>query len=145
MKSSNRCRQVLLVDRHSLMRGVVARWVNGCSGLEVCGGTGSMTRALQAVNKLHPDVVVSEIMQLPSLNFIRELHRRHPRLPILVFTVQDKAVYEVPALAAGARDYLMKEAGGDELVRRIRLLLCRGTPRSRGQGTPSPRLNPAAA
>ena len=118
-------KRVLLVDRHSFMRSVVARWVNASPGLEVCGMTGEKIRALQAVRELHPDVVVSEILRPRDLGFIRELHRRHPRLPILVFTMQDKTMYATQALDAGAQDYLMKEAGGDVLIRHIRTALRR--------------------
>ena len=146
-KPASRRKQVLLVDRHPLMRDIVARWVNRCDGLEVCGATGDVTRALQAVRQLRPDVVVSEIMRPYDFGFIRELHRRHPRVPILVFTIQDETVYAVHALEAGARGYLMKEAGGEKLIRCIRRLLRRHRPQpAAGQDSAwlSRRLQPFA-
>jgi DNA-binding NarL/FixJ family response regulator len=127
--------RVLLVDRHELMRRAAAGWINHCPELEVCGVAGGTAQAFRAVERLHPDVVVSEIMQPQSLGFIRELHQRQPGLPILVFSIQDKALYEAQAREAGASGYLMKRAGGDNLVQNICSVLRRrwhrlaGTPK----------------
>lgn len=118
-------KRVLLVDRHVLMRRAAAGWINHCSDLEVCGMVGIRAQALRAVVRLHPNLVVSEIMRPQDLGFIRELHRRHPRLAILVFSIQDEVVYGARARAAGARAYLTKAAGGTELVRSVRALLRR--------------------
>lgn len=118
-------RRVLIVDRHALMRHAAAGWINDGSGLEVCGMADGVTDAFCAVDQLHPDVVVSEIMHPQDLGFIRELHRQHPQLPILVFSMQDAVVYAARARAAGACGYLMKEAGGEALVRSVRAVLRR--------------------
>ena len=118
-------RTVFLVDRHGLMRRAAAGWINRCSGLTVCGMAGGMATAFRSINRLRPDVVVSEIMRPHDLGFIRELHRRHPRLPILVFSIQDAAGYAARAREAGASGYLMKAAGGDQLVRSIRTVVRR--------------------
>ena len=74
-------------------------------------------QAFRAVKRFHPDVVVSEIMQPHDLGFIRELHRREPGLRILVFSMREEAQYGAQARAAGASGYVMKEAGGENLVR----------------------------
>ncbi len=117
--------RIFLVDRHVLMRNAAAVWINHCSDLEVCGKTGSIAGAMRDVKRLRPDVVVSEIMQPHNLGFIRELHRRDPHLPVLVFSIRDKAEYGARARMAGACTYLMKDAGGNKLVRSIRAVLRR--------------------
>ncbi len=101
------------------MRQAAAGWINHCPRLEVCGTASGMAQALRAVQRLRPDVVVSEIMQPHDLNFIRELHRRQPGLRILVFSMRDEAEYGARAREAGASGYLMKQAGGKNLVRKI--------------------------
>jgi two-component system, NarL family, response regulator, fimbrial Z protein, FimZ len=116
-------RRILLVDPHRLMRRAAAEWIRRCPELEICGMTGAMAGAFRAVRRLRPDLVVSEILRPRDLGFVRELRRRYPRLPILVFSFGRHAVYRVRARAAGASEYLRKEAGGARLVRAIRALV----------------------
>ena len=126
---AGRRRRIFLVDRHTLMRRAAAGWINQCSELEVCGTAGRMANAFHAVRQLRPDLVVSEIMRPQDLGFIRELHRRHPGLPILVFSIQDPELFGARARRAGARGFLTKAAGGGQLVNRIRALLRNGSRR----------------
>jgi DNA-binding NarL/FixJ family response regulator len=133
-EQGRRRKSVLLVDRHALIRHAAASWINHCPGLEVCGLAGGRAQAFRAVKRFHPDVVVSEIMQPHDLGFIRELHRRERGLRILVFSMRDPAQYGAQARAAGASGYVMKAAGGENLIRNIRSVLRR---RSNGRaGTP---------
>jgi CheY-like chemotaxis protein len=126
-------KRILLVDRHALMRRAAAGWINRCPGLEVCGIASGPAQAFLAVEQLHPDVVVSEIMRTHGLGFIRELHRRQPRLPILVFSIHDEELYGSQARQAGASAYLMKAVGGHNLVQRICSVLRRRRNRAAGE------------
>jgi DNA-binding NarL/FixJ family response regulator len=62
-------------------------------------------------------------MRQHDLGFIRKLRRRHPRLPILVFSFRDEAWYAPKALEAGVRGYLMKGVNGTKLLTGIRSVL----------------------
>jgi hypothetical protein len=42
---------------------------------------------------------VSEIMRPRDMGFVRELHRWHPSLPILIFSIHDEAIYGAPPVA----------------------------------------------
>jgi len=120
---ATRRKRVFLVDRHALMRKAAADWINRCASLAVCGAAGGATSAFRALQRLRPDVVVSEILRPKDLGFVRELHRRYPRLPILVFSIQDGVVYGRRARLAGAKGYVAKAAGGDTLLASIRKVL----------------------
>lgn len=128
LDSRGRRRRLLLVDGHTLVRSASAEWINRACDLEVCGTTGSTAQAFHKIKRLHPDLVVCEIMKPRTLGFIKELHRQYPRLPILVFSIQDEVAYAIQAQAAGACGYLMKGADGEEFLRSIRAALRRRTP-----------------
>jgi DNA-binding NarL/FixJ family response regulator len=119
------CIRILLVDDHPLMREGAAQWIRRAPDLEVCGEVDSAAEAVTAVEKLKPDLVVTDI-SLPGRNgieLIKDLQVLHPEVPVLVLSMHDESLYAGRALRAGARGYLMKRAGGERLVQSIREVL----------------------
>ena len=118
-------RRVLLVDDHPLMCEGVAQWINREADLEVCGQAESAGEALQAIEKLRPDFVLTDIA-LPGRNgieLIKDIRVLRPDLPVLVLSMHEESFYAGRVLRAGARGYVMKRAGGDRVVRAIRDVL----------------------
>jgi DNA-binding NarL/FixJ family response regulator len=123
--SSTARRRILVVDDHPLMREGVARWIERAPDLEVCGEADNAAAGLALAGKLKPDLILIDI-SMPGrsgLDFIRDLHARHPDLPVLVLSMHDEALYAGRVLRAGARGYLMKGVGGSHVVRSIRDVL----------------------
>lgn len=108
------------MDEVTAVRVAVGNWINRFPDLQICGQAMSEKAAFKKVKTLRPGLVLTEVLRPRDLGFIRELHRRHPRLPILVFSQEDEDMYASRALAAGARGYLMKGVAGDRLVDGIR-------------------------
>ncbi len=118
-------KRVLLVEDHPLTREGLARWINCESDLEVCGEAASAPQAISLVEKLNPDLVVTDI-SLPAgngLELIKDLRSKHPDLLVLVLSMHDELAYAGRALRAGARGYIMKHAGGEGVVKAIREIL----------------------
>ncbi len=116
-----RCR-ILLADRHAVMRTAAAAWIRQSPDLAVCGVVRGLPLVEPAIRRWRPDAVVLEISGESDLRLVRELRRRHPRLPILVFAALDEAVYGPLAQTAGANGFLAKKAGGEQLIHAIRRL-----------------------
>jgi two-component system, NarL family, invasion response regulator UvrY len=110
----------LIVDDMTAVLIAVGNWINRFSDLRVCGKALGEKAAAACVNKLRPSLVLTEIMRPETFGFINELHRCHPRMPILVFSGRDEEVYARRALEVGACGYLMKGVDGDTLVAGIR-------------------------
>lgn len=108
--------RIFVVDDQPLMRIAVADWINRTADLELCGEADSAEHALKALEWARPSLVLTEIMKPQDFSFIQLLHRRHHRLPILVFSFRDEAWYALRALAAGACGYLMKNVEGVRLL-----------------------------
>jgi DNA-binding NarL/FixJ family response regulator len=118
-----RRRRVFLVDQFPVSRLAVAEWLKLTPDLTVCGEAATADGAFTAVCRLRPDVVVTEVLHQQDFEFVRGLHERHPRLPILVFSFRDEAWYAPRALEAGADGYLSKSVDPTRLVNGIRATL----------------------
>jgi two-component system copper resistance phosphate regulon response regulator CusR len=67
-------------------------------------------------------------MNLPKIDgmdLLRDIHRAHPQMPILVLTARNTTESLVQALELGAQDYLIKPFSLLELMARIKTLLRR--------------------
>ncbi len=99
--------RVFIVDDEPLARGVLRHFLANWPDAELAGEFGGGTEALEAVQRLRPDLVFLDI-QIPDLNgleLVDDLGRRS--LPVIVFvTAHDH--YAVRAFAARAIDYLLK-------------------------------------
>lgn len=116
-------RRVFLVNGAAIWHEALTSLINRTFDLEVCGGAFDEKTAFEQVDRLQPDLVLSEILRPENLGFIRELHRRHPRLPILAFSFRDEESYAQRALEAGACGYLMKNIVGETLLGGVRKAL----------------------
>ncbi len=122
MKASSRKKKILIVDDHPFMRAGLAQLINRQPDLVVGGEAGDPVSAAAEVTRFRPDLVLSDITMpgRSGLEFIKDLRASRPDLPILVVSMHDEVIYAERALRAGARGYIMKEAGGENLLAAIR-------------------------
>jgi len=121
-------KKIVVVDDHPLLRAGWASLIRLERDLEICGSVGTVEEALEVVPLSLPDLVVTDI-SLPDrsgFELIAEMKIRHPGIPMLVVSMHDEMAYGERVLLAGARGYLMKEAGPKLLITAIREILARG-------------------
>jgi DNA-binding NarL/FixJ family response regulator len=113
------------VDDHPLTRHGMAQLIGQHSDLIVCGEAGSSEQALERAGTLNPELVLVDITLpgKPGLELIKDITVLYPEVLVLVVSMHDESLYAERALRAGARGYLMKSAGGDELINAIRQVL----------------------
>jgi DNA-binding NarL/FixJ family response regulator len=118
-------RRVLLVDDHPMMRAGLAHLIERQPDLTVCGEAANPAEALTALPATNPEIVLADLTMpgRSGLEFVKDVHAILPILPILVVSMHDEAVFAERALRAGARGYIMKEAGGEAVVAAIRQIL----------------------
>ena len=124
------------MDDHPFMRAGLGQLIERQADLMVGGEAGNPAEALRELAKARPDLVLTDITMpgRSGLEFIKDLHAQDPNLLILVVSMHDEAIYAERALRAGARGYIMKEAGGENLLAAIRQVL-------RGEVYVSPRMS----
>ena len=117
--------KILIVDDHPFMRAGLAQLIGRQPDMAVCGEAGDPAAAGREMERSRPDLVLTDITMpgRSGLEFIKDLRALHPELPILVVSMHDEAIYAERALRAGARGYIMKEAGGENLLAAIRQVL----------------------
>jgi DNA-binding NarL/FixJ family response regulator len=113
--------RVLVVDDHPVFRAGIRAQLELAATVELVHEAETGRGAVLAAASLHPDVILMDL-HLPDLNGIdatREIVEADPGVGVLVLTMfeDDEAVFA--AMRAGARGYLLKGAGGPEIVRAI--------------------------
>lgn len=114
--------RIVVVDDHPVFRLGMVALLGSLPGLEVVGEADSVAEALSVVREGEPDVVVMDL-QLPDgsgIEATRVLLTERPATGVLVLTMfaDDDAVFA--AIRAGARGYLVKGAGQEEIDRAVR-------------------------
>jgi DNA-binding NarL/FixJ family response regulator len=123
--SRNANKRVLVVDDHPMTRYGIVQLLQREAGLEVCGESDTAMQALEMVSTLKPDLVVTDL-SMPGkhgLEFIKDMRVMHPEVPVLVISMHDEALYADRVLKAGGRGYVMKHAGGEELLEAVHRVL----------------------
>lgn len=112
---------VLVVDDHLFYReGVKTLLATRPDEVDVVGEAGTGEEALRLAEALRPDVVLMDL-NMPGfggLTATERLTAAHPDIAVLVLTMLDDDSV-LPAIRVGARGYLVKDAGVDDLVRAI--------------------------
>jgi two-component system nitrate/nitrite response regulator NarL len=119
-KKPNKIR-LLIIDDHTIVREGLRSCLSEREHLEVIGEGGNGEEALVLAEKHSPDVIVMDI-NMPKLNGLeatRLLSKKFPKIKILILTVHDKKQYVLEILRSGAKGYLLKDAGAEQLVQAI--------------------------
>ena len=114
--------RVLVVDDHAVVREGLRTFLELQDGIEVAGEAADGGEAIEAAERLRPDVVLMDLVMpaLDGLAAMRALRERVPGARVIVLTSFADDDKLLPALRAGAAGYLLKNAEPQELARAVR-------------------------
>ena len=113
--------RILLVDDHEVVRLGLKALLDRHPFFEVVAEAGSAREALKHVEQYSPDVVVMDI-RLPGgsgIDACEKITESHPDTQVIMLTsyAEDEMLFS--SIRAGAAGYVLKQIGGDDLVRAL--------------------------
>ena len=117
--------RIVIADDHAIFRAGIKSLLDAEQDIEVVGEAEDGLSALQAVNNLKPDLVISDL-SMPKTNGtegIRQIRKRFLDIGIVVLTVHRAEEYIRAAFEAGANGYVLKDDSEYELLTAIHQVL----------------------
>lgn len=127
--------RLLVVDDHEIVRVGLCTLFGRYPDIRVVGEAGTAAAAVQQAMRLKPDVVLMDV-RLPDgsgVEACREIRAACPATRVLYLTSFEDEETALATVFSGANGYLLKEVGGEALVRAVKAV---------SQGEPV--LDPAA-
>ena len=116
--------RVLVADDQELVRTGLSMILQAQPGIEVIGQAVDGNEAVALARSLRPDVCLFDI-RMPGLDGIEATrmlagHGVHDPMAVVIITTFDLDEYVFAALRAGAKGFLLKDAGAELLAQAIR-------------------------
>jgi len=113
--------RIVVADDHPIVRDGLRALVEASPGIELIGEATNGEEVVELARKVRPDVVLMDLA-MPGRNGIeatREIASNGWASAVLILTMfaDDESIFA--AMRAGARGYLLKDAGHDEMRRAI--------------------------
>src|SRR5437868_1967449 len=105
---------ILLAHRYSLVREGLKAVFERHTDMDVVGETASGLDAVTLVARLHPDVLIIDVMipSLSGLEVTRQVCQRLPRTRVIVLAASVNVTHVRAAMRYGAAGYMLKEVSG---------------------------------
>jgi two-component system invasion response regulator UvrY len=114
--------RVFIADDHALVRKGLRQIFEEAEDIEVVGEAAEYSGLAAGMNKTAFDVLVLDI-SMPGKNGIdslKQLLKEHPQLKALIVSMYPEDQFALRALKAGAKGYLTKTSGPENLVEAVR-------------------------
>ncbi len=115
--------RILLVDDHRIVREGLASMLSTQPDMCVVGEAGTGTEAIAQAICLLPDIILLDL-EMPDLDGVGVLERVRVELPnarVIILTAYGTDERILDAVRAGAKGYLLKGAGLDEVLHAVRV------------------------
>lgn len=115
--------KVAIIDDHKMFRQGVEAMLSEHDDVDLAWGAATRAEALKCLeDHIPPDAILLDISlgQENGIALAREILDSNPDINILGLSMHKEDKYIVDLLEAGAKGYLLKEAGADEMVTAIK-------------------------
>jgi two-component system response regulator DesR len=116
--------RVLLAEDQAMVRGALSALLNLESDIEVLGSVADGESAWREVQRLKPDVLVTDIEMpgITGLELAQRIHRHELPVKCVIVTTFARPGFLRRALDAGVSGYLLKDAPAENLAEALRIV-----------------------
>lgn len=113
--------KLLIIEDHPLVVEGLKNLIESRDDFSLCGVAGNADEALLLLKNCLPDVILLDIMLpgMTGLELIDILRKDFPKSRVLVISTYSQRYYVEAMLEKGAKGYLLKNAGNDEIIEAI--------------------------
>ncbi len=113
---------IVLADDHVVVRQGLRALLEAQPDLRVVGEAADGVQAVQLVERVNPDVLVTDLMMpnLGGLEVTRQTRKRSPQTRVVILSMYSNEAYVVEALRSGAMAYVLKDSSADDLLQAVR-------------------------
>lgn len=113
--------RIILVDDHKMFRDGVKSVLSDEKNLDLVGEAGNAKELLELLKANRPDIIITDISMpdLSGIELAKIVLEKYPYIKILFLSMHTNEEFVVKAFSTGARGYLPKDAGMNELLEAI--------------------------
>lgn len=121
--------KIMLVDDEEEVRTSIIKKINWeANGFEVVGDAENGRDALEKIENLEPNVIITDIRMpyMDGLELTESLRQKFPSIKVIIFSGFDDFIYAKEAIRLGVAEYILKPVNVDELteiLKRVRTKL----------------------
>ena len=116
--------QVLVVDDAQYMRRLISVMLTK-HGHEVVGEASSGPEAIELYHKLHPDLVIMDVLMpnMVGIKALKDIRAADPSARVIMCTASEQTHHVEESVANGASGYIVKPFHLDDLLQEINKIL----------------------
>lgn len=113
---------IVIAEDHHIVRHGLKLTLEAEADLKIVGEASDGLRAMQLVETLQPDLLLTDLMlpQLHGLEVTRRVRKEFPKTRVIILSMHADQPYVVEALRNGATAFVLKDSTATDLVQAIR-------------------------
>ncbi|MDW3197620.1 MAG: response regulator transcription factor [Cytophagales bacterium] len=121
--------KLLIADDHKIFRDGLVALLNKEEDMEVVGDGGSESEINSILSKTQVDVILMDIDMGESsgITITEDVSSKYPATHVLALSMHGERNYIVKMMEAGAKGYILKNAGKDEMITAIKTVAAGNT------------------
>ncbi|MDR2745862.1 MAG: response regulator transcription factor [Treponema sp.] len=110
--------KIIIIEDHPLFSKGLSSLIGSREGYNVAGEAKDSKEALKLAAETEPDLAILDLNlgNEDGLDLLKEMHRRFPKIAVLVLSMHDERYYAERVLKAGGRGYIMKTEAGNKVI-----------------------------